>query len=388
MNCEQCERQLLSLLEEDLPPDEAERTRAHLSECGSCRASLDRLEAGHRWAALLPMEEPDPSLDEPILQAARAKAGARAPSGDGAAPDGEDGGGGRWTALVEWLRGLTLGPQVAMAMVMLLVVGIGLLYLPDLRRRPGLQGEPVLEPDPQGEAAPTAAPAETPEQATGPTGEGEEAPAEEPRARAGDDDSPAAREAEASPPAAARKAGGEAQRKKKPARQRAAAPKRSRSAESPSAEADGRGAPLAESQAFEGESAGTARGAPSGGNVSASGADGQEAAPAADRSAADTPRTAPRDDVLARARRERASGDCRAALSGYERFLGSTPRHPERSKAMLEVADCYRRVGRDDRARHWLRLASREPDTAAIARQRLRAMAEEEAAAAEIEPAQ
>ncbi|MFW6031339.1 MAG: zf-HC2 domain-containing protein, partial [Myxococcota bacterium] len=163
MNCEQCESQLLSFLEEELPPDEAERARVHVAGCESCRSSLERLRTGQRLAARMPLESPDPDLDARVLEAARARAAERATTTAEASapveerpaetPDraNEDGG-----TFIDWLRGLTLGPQAAMATVMLLVVAIGLWYLPDLRKRPGAAGETVLHPEAGGEVAPTA----------------------------------------------------------------------------------------------------------------------------------------------------------------------------------------------------------------------------------------
>src|SRR5690606_431890 len=90
-----------------------------------------------------------------ILAAARQKVGAepeRAKDESGR----DDEGGGLWGAILRWLSGFAASPQFVMASIMMLVVAIGVWYLPAARRQPEASGGTVVHPDHQGEAAPSA----------------------------------------------------------------------------------------------------------------------------------------------------------------------------------------------------------------------------------------
>ena len=58
-------------------------------------------------------------------------------------------------------------------------------------------------------------------------------------------------------------------------------------------------------------------------------------------------------------------------MANYERFLARSFKHPDAPIAMLEVADCYRRVGRLADAQRWLERATKSPRVAAAARREL-----------------
>ncbi|MFW5921598.1 MAG: hypothetical protein ACOCUS_07135, partial [Polyangiales bacterium] len=112
MDCQACETRLLDLLYEELEGSEAEEAREHLRACDSCQSSYEQLGRVQRMATdLLPMEEPSADVTDRILAAARAKAGGRSDGSE--QQDGEQRG--LWASMPDWLRGLTIGPQVAMA---------------------------------------------------------------------------------------------------------------------------------------------------------------------------------------------------------------------------------------------------------------------------------
>ena len=131
MNCEECNVDLLALAYGELEPSEAEAARARLGACPECQAELSRLEALRRligpWGAQ--RFTPPAATDDVILQAARSKVGAGAATTTGtvtaAAPEP-----GVWDRAVRWLATLAMGPQTAMATIMLLAIGIGLWYFP------------------------------------------------------------------------------------------------------------------------------------------------------------------------------------------------------------------------------------------------------------------
>jgi TolA-binding protein len=150
MNCETCESLLLDLAYEELEARTAAQVRAHLASCERCAASAARLEVGRRMARAPPSVEPPAAVRATVIARARAMANERAAerrtaetnAGRGAAP-------GALERALGWVRGLLMGPQVAMAMVLLVVVGIGLFWVPKLRQSRRLAG-PIVNP-PAGE---------------------------------------------------------------------------------------------------------------------------------------------------------------------------------------------------------------------------------------------
>ncbi|MCC6874485.1 MAG: tetratricopeptide repeat protein, partial [Sandaracinaceae bacterium] len=74
------------------------------------------------------------------------------------------------------------------------------------------------------------------------------------------------------------------------------------------------------------------------------------------------------------ARSHGAAGACRAAVGPYESLLSRYPTYPQAGQAMMEAADCYRRIGQMDRAHFWLERAQRHPVVAPRAEQELARM--------------
>jgi TolA-binding protein len=153
MDCATCEDRLIDLLYEELEPDQAEEARSHLAQCEACQSSYEGLADAHRLVEAMPMEPAPASAHHAIMAAARAKAAGEATAG-AASRSQEDEHRGPAGAFLDWLRGLALGPQVAMATVMLLMVAIGLWHVP---QEGGVRegSEVVVAPDPAGEAAPS-----------------------------------------------------------------------------------------------------------------------------------------------------------------------------------------------------------------------------------------
>ncbi|MEM7609711.1 MAG: hypothetical protein AAF411_30560, partial [Myxococcota bacterium] len=76
-----------------------------------------------------------------------------------------------------------------------------------------------------------------------------------------------------------------------------------------------------------------------------------------------TVRTTPASRLLARARSARAAGNCRAALSDYDTVINTFRSARELPSALLESADCQRRLGQLDDAARRLRRAARYATT-------------------------
>ncbi len=157
MDCEQCEKSLLDLSYGELEESAAAVMRAHIEGCATCRQAFQKIEIGRAFARKLELE-PAPSMSK-VLAAAREQAAANRAAREqpvDAAPvahttpreeaSSDDSG------LAGWLRrlgALVMGPQLGVATVLLLVVGIGLWYLPQLGGGAGRGAPPLLEPDPQ-----------------------------------------------------------------------------------------------------------------------------------------------------------------------------------------------------------------------------------------------
>lgn len=159
MDCAHCQDALLDLTGGALPPDVERTAREHLRDCDRCRGDLARIEAGLAFARELPDEAPSPALASHVLAYAKARAnGARVAQPVGASVPPRR----RFQALTDFLATLALQHQVAMAAVFLVVVAISVWSVPKLRPWPEVAGGAVVNPDPSGEAAPSAqlAPAE------------------------------------------------------------------------------------------------------------------------------------------------------------------------------------------------------------------------------------
>jgi hypothetical protein len=159
MNCENCEAQLLALLYGELDPTSAARVREHSDGCASCGAARGKLESARRIVRQLALEAPPARVHSAIMERAQAHARgevvvARPTRDERAAGDAAQG---PLERFVAWLGGFVLGPQVAMAMVLLLMVGVGLYYLPGMRTSRNVPGGAIVNADPGDEAGPSAA---------------------------------------------------------------------------------------------------------------------------------------------------------------------------------------------------------------------------------------
>ena len=159
MNCEIVQSQLLDLVGGSLQADAAAPLRAHVDGCAACRAQAARISGGMRLAKALPVVAGPRHVHDAVM--ARVRAG-RAPAarqvgavGGTQAPGAEASNG--FSRFMAWLSGFVLGPQVAMAMVLMLMVGVGLYYLPGIRQSPQVPGGAIVNADPGDEAGPSAA---------------------------------------------------------------------------------------------------------------------------------------------------------------------------------------------------------------------------------------
>jgi TolA-binding protein len=153
MNCEHCQEHLLDLVYDELLGAEADALRAHMEGCADCRLSFEKLGRTQRLLAELPMlEAPAPSALA-IMAAARAHVGAELPEVRSEAGARDEG---LWASFLKWAGSFAMGPQVAMATIMLLVVSLGLWYFPNQPRPPEGTGSTVMSPDDEGEVGPSA----------------------------------------------------------------------------------------------------------------------------------------------------------------------------------------------------------------------------------------
>ncbi len=155
MSCDTCQEHLLDLLYDEVEGEDADALRAHVDGCDECRASLEKLGMAQRLATELPLLEAPTAVTDAIMDAARAKVGAATPAEEIAqkAPEDDEG---IWARFLRWAGSFAMGPQVAMATIMMLVVSIGLWYFPNRQRGPEATGSTVMTPDDDGEVGPTA----------------------------------------------------------------------------------------------------------------------------------------------------------------------------------------------------------------------------------------
>lgn len=159
MNCENCETELLALLYGELDATTAARVREHSEGCASCGAARMKLESARKLVRPLAMVEAPTHIHAAIMERAQAhlrgEVVVAAPKGvQRAAARGADG---PLQRFLGWLGGFVLGPQVAMALMLMLMVGVGLYYLPGLRSSRHVQGGAIVNVDPGDEAGPSAA---------------------------------------------------------------------------------------------------------------------------------------------------------------------------------------------------------------------------------------
>ena len=134
MDCEQFDQIVMDLLYGELSGDErAEEARRHAERCDRCSALLGDMRATRR-AVTLPIVEPPSSVDAAVMEAARlAQKGIPWPRRVG-----------RW---VSWAGSYAMRPQLAMAALLLLMIGSSLLLI---RGRPGSEQVGVLRVTEQG----------------------------------------------------------------------------------------------------------------------------------------------------------------------------------------------------------------------------------------------
>ncbi len=155
MSCDTCQEHLLDLLYEEVEAEDAKALRAHVDGCDECRASFEKLDMAQRLSAELPLLEAPTAVTAAIMEAARAKVGAAAPAEEieSRAVEDEEG---LWARFLRWAGSFAMGPQVAMATIMMLVVSIGLWYFPNRQHGPEATGSTVMTPDTEGEVGPSA----------------------------------------------------------------------------------------------------------------------------------------------------------------------------------------------------------------------------------------
>lgn len=181
MSCERCEELLTELACGELDADETASVRAHALGCAGCGPKLTAFSRVLEVAAELPFAEPAARVEQRVMQAAREELSRRAGSSeaiDSASP------GLGFKAWFARLGAWAMSPQVAMASVLVLVVGIGLYALPFGRESDApVSLRAADEPAPAGGAMPaasaTAAAPEAPAEEWSPPSDYEAAPAME-----------------------------------------------------------------------------------------------------------------------------------------------------------------------------------------------------------------
>src|SRR5687768_14275150 len=137
MECEAVEGRLLDLVYGELDATETQSMRAHVETCAECGRALARLEGGRAVARKMEVVEPRAGLLDAVRAAARTRAveveRESAPSPRVAVvedmPRDSDRERARepehtwWGELLGWLGSMAMGPQVAMATLLVLMVG-------------------------------------------------------------------------------------------------------------------------------------------------------------------------------------------------------------------------------------------------------------------------
>ncbi len=153
MTCERASDLLVELACGELTPELTAAVRTHAQGCGRCSPALAKLTRVLQVADAIPLSEPSRGVEERILRAAREALAARAGGTEAQEPERTGRAHRGWFGrLSEW----ALSPQVAMASVLLLMVGIGLYALPIGRDQERVAFEAAPE-----ERAPAQAPAAT-----------------------------------------------------------------------------------------------------------------------------------------------------------------------------------------------------------------------------------
>ncbi len=395
MDCEACTDRLIDLLYGEIDDADAEAARAHLDGCETCAGAFERVSAGHELATMLVMEEPPESVLEGVMAAARERAGRISAKPEPIAHPvqvvpreaherAEDDEGGLWSSLMRWLGSFAMGPQVAMATMLFLMVGIGLWYLPDWRGIDPTDTHAIVSPLGGDEVGPSAGlvPAEPlaleedPHRARiRPRGQDEGLAPTRARSTPAADGPPA--------PARGRQAGAEPPPTplEEPLVQAAPVVEREAQAESAIAlergqavamdhpsEGDPSPVPSAPQQAFA-QPPPRAMPGTAGAGTSSIATPGAPTIARAESEPSSHDMLPPALHQLAR--NQAAADTCAQAIGTYERLLARYPSYPRASEARVELADCYRRTGRLTQARRSLETASRDPRTSSRAQREL-----------------
>lgn len=334
VNCDDAEKAVL-----DMAYGEVEQTRvadleAHYASCPSCAEALAKVRRGVTLGHQL-QREAAPSMTV-VLQAARERAAAiRAAKAIEAEPPvatiRETKTEAPFEGFFAWLGRVAMGPQLGVATVLLVVVGIGLWYLPRLRSPSALEVV-TLEPDPATASDTQAlAPADpldlTHDPRTGRVVASEDmvvaervrGPAERPRV---------VRQTEEAPTEELRVA----------------------MADIPAEEAPG----SIQAQAM--DEIPSAAGAMVTGPIASAGPS-TSAAALEDDATSELGATTLHAEARALALSER----CAESVSTYQRLLREHPQYRDGSRASLEMSECLRSLGRAAEARDALARASRSP---------------------------
>ena len=377
MDCELCEKSMIDLLYGELEDGAANDVRSHLQRCDACRHAYEKLESGRGFARKLILE-PAPSLAK-VLSAAREQAAANRaarelpatlPTREAAAPrdaprTAEEGSLAAW---LRWLGAMVMGPQLGVATVLLLVVGIGLWYLPQLGGGTGRGAPPLLEPDPQQASETTALEPAEPLQLS-----------HDPRTGrvTVDEEGPSVDGPPASSPASPARAEREAAHDDQRAVARSTGEDDGTTDEAHLAEIEAE-IPSADPGTVQMDSLpdlSTAAGAYEGGAMPVAPPGAPTEAPAAPVRTAGLGQQIDLDSVpggvqggdLAaaalhgQARQLAAAGRCADSVARYHQLQSRYPTYPEGGRASMEMADCLRRLGRTRDARTALERASRSP---------------------------
>lgn len=398
LSCEACDALLIDLVERELDETKTAEVRAHADGCESCGRSLARLEGGRRAARELVRAEP-PRLDA-VMAAARARAAevraARAESveplaASAAAPTERETDDGWLAEALRWLGSFATRPQVAMAALLVLMVGIGLYNVPHFRSRDGADGA-LVEPDMHAEMGPSALePAQPLELAVDPrtqrvalgAGEHTEAQAEARDQRptttlavAADHSARAAARPTAATPGVATRTATATTEDALAVTDLAPSDTAGRVEEGPlpdvAAAPEQPAIVLAPSTT---PSSSTRSSAPSVASRSAASPYREEVAPTTPSAAALLPAA-----ILRQARALASAGHCDEAVPRYRTLLAEHPDDADAPRAMIELAECDRRLGRLDDAERWLVRAEAFPSVSAEARRERTRVATEQRA--------
>ena len=349
VNCDEAEKALLDMAYGEVDHTRAADLEMHYAGCASCAEALAKVKRGISLGHQLRREAAPPM--SVALQAARERAAAirsaKLVEVEPVATIRETKTEAPFEGFFAWLGRVAMGPQLGVATVLLVVVGIGLWYLPKLRSPSALQVA-TLEPDPMtGAETQALAPADPLELTHDPrTGRvvatADVVPADRVRVGAAATERVAPRVVHESE---------EAHDELQVAMM-----------EVPSEEASGsvQAEPLAEMPSA------------AGATVAAPITPAPPTMPAQQQATAEF--GASLDDneleattLHAEARALAQSDRCSESVSAYQRLLREHPQYRDGSRASLEMSTCLRTLGRPGEARDALTRASRSPVSAVAA---------------------